>query len=101
MPPRPPPLPSMITTSVSQAQGVQRRAAYGKTDPSAKRRSLSSYLAQRLTRLSGWGPSGTLVTRWGRWGRWRPTMPLMSAARVGTWRATWPVGGVGEACVRA
>jgi hypothetical protein len=58
-------------------------------------RSLSTHLAQRVTRLSGLVPSGTVVAMVGSCGLLLPTMPLMSAARVCTWRAQFPVGAVG------
>src|SRR5713101_7975288 len=66
---------------------IKKISAYGTKDISSKMRALSSHLAQRLTRLSGLVPSGTLVAMVGRCVLLLPTMPLMRAARVCTCRA--------------
>src|SRR5215471_9801396 len=62
---------------------------------------LSHHRAKRLTRLSAWVPSGTFVAMWGSCVLLLPTMPLISAARVVTCRATVPVGWPGYPCMRA
>ena len=64
-------------------------------------RSFPSHLAKRLTRLSGWVPSGTCAAILGSWVLLLPTMPLISAARVVKCRATWPVGSPGYPCIKA
>src|SRR5216683_3631179 len=60
-----------------------------------------THLAKRLTRLSGLVPSGTCAATWGSWVLLLATMPLISAARVATCRATRPVGSLGYPCVKA
>jgi len=91
----------MTTTSVSKANGVNKRSTDGQKYTSSKRHALSSQLLKRLTRLAGWVPSGLVVATLGSWVLLLPTRPLRSAASGVKGLATVPVGWPGYHCVRA
>src|SRR4030095_410721 len=69
--------------------------------PSSVTWSFCIHLAKRLTRLSGFVPSGTWVAMWGRCVLLLPTMPLISAASVVKCLTTVPVGWPGYPWHRA
>src|SRR5262249_55050743 len=64
-------------------------------------RALSSQRVKRLTRLSGFAPSGILVATLGSWVLLLPTIPLMKAASVVKCRVTVPGGWPGYPCNKA
>ena len=84
-PPRPTPLPSMTRPSVGKARGARKPWAYGQQYPASQSASFATHRGKRVTRLSGWVPSGTCAATVGSWVLLLATGSSQGACFVRNW----------------